>query len=115
MSILNFRRYARVQVDIPIRFFPKGSPEAVPAYVNNVSEEGASLICPFSVPVATTLEFDIQLVPGEPAAHIQCEVLWTRPVKDEGRDVFAHGLMFRRVGIEDRQRLHDYISKAMSY
>jgi hypothetical protein len=115
MSILNYRRYARVQVEIPIKFIPKNSAEAVSAYLNNISEEGASLICPFAVPVAMTLEFDVTLTPSLPPVHIQSEVLWSRPIKDDGRDMFAHGLLLQKLTVADRQRLHDYISGTMSY
>ena len=115
MSILNFRRYARVQVDIPIKFSRKNSQETISAYLNNISEEGASLISPSTIPVATTLEFDLKLAPKLAPVHVQCEVLWARPVKEDGQDVFAHGLMFQRVNVEDRQRLHEYISSTMSY
>ena len=52
MGVLNFRRYARVEVDIPIKFFPKAGQEPLTAYLNNLSEEGTSLICPFSIPTA---------------------------------------------------------------
>ncbi len=115
MSILHFRRYARVQVDLPIKFYPRNSQEALSAYLNNISEEGASLICPFSVPVATTMEFDLKLPKIPQSVRIYAEILWTRPVKEGGQNVFAHGLMFRRLSIEDRERLHEYISHAMSY
>jgi len=61
MGVLNFRKYARVEVDIPIKFFAKGSEDPLSAYLNNLSEEGASLVCPFSIPAATLLEFDVKL------------------------------------------------------
>lgn len=115
MSILNFRRYARAQVEIPIQFTPKNAKQPVAAYVNNLSEEGASLISPFAIPIAMTVNFDLVLEPGKPPVHIQGEVLWARPVKDEGRDVFAHGLMLQKMTVEDRHRLHEYISGTMSY
>jgi hypothetical protein len=115
MSILNFRRYARVQVEIPIKFFARGSSEPLPAYLNNLSEEGASLVCPFAIPVATVMEFEVQLKPELPAIHIQAEVLWSRPVKENGQDLSAHGLMFRHLPTEDRTLLHEYISQTMNY
>ncbi len=115
MAILNFRRYSRVPVEIPIKFFPQNAKEPSPAYLNNLSEEGASLICPFTIPVATTLRFDVKLPKISEAVHIRAEVLWARPIKDNGRDVFAHGLMFSRLEIDDRGRLHEFISHTMSY
>jgi hypothetical protein len=115
MSILNFRKYARVQVEIPIKFYSRGSAEPLPAYLNNLSEEGASLVCPFSIPVATVLEFDVQLTPELKTVHIQSEVLWSRTVKENGQDLIAHGLMFRHVNPEDRERLHVYIGQTMNY
>lgn len=115
MGVLNFRRYARVEVDIPIKFFPKDSEEPLNAYLNNISEEGSSLICPFTIPVATILEFDIRLPKISLPVHVRSEVLWARPIKDNGQSVFAHGLMFSHLNIEDRQRLHEFIAHAMSY
>lgn len=115
MSILNFRKYARVQVEIPIKFFARGSNEALPAYLNNLSEEGASLVCPFSVPVATVMEFEVLLKAEIPLIHIQAEVLWSKPIKENGQDLFAHGLMFRHLPTEDRTHLHEFISQTMNY
>jgi hypothetical protein len=102
-------------VDIPIKFFAHKAKEPTPAYLNNLSEEGGSLICPFAIPVATTLAFDIKLPKISELVQIRAEVLWARPVKENGQDVFAHGLMFSRLGQDDRARLHDYISHTMSY
>jgi hypothetical protein len=115
MGVLNFRRYARVEVDIPIKFFSRDSEEPLIAYIKNLSEEGASLYSPFSIPSATVLEFDVKLPEITQPVHIRAEVLWTRPVKEDGQNVFAHGLMFNRLGIEDRARLQEFISKTMSY
>jgi hypothetical protein len=115
MGVLNFRKYARVTVEIPIKFFTKGTEEPLSAYLNNLSEEGASLVCPFTIPAATLLEFDVKLPNISEATHVRAEVLWTRPVREDGQDFFAHGLMFSRLGIEDRERLHEFISHTMSY
>jgi c-di-GMP-binding flagellar brake protein YcgR len=115
MGVLNFRKYARVEVEISIKFFAQGNEEPLNAYLNNLSEEGASLLCPFTIPAATLLEFDVKLPKISEAVHIKAEVLWARPVKENGQDFFAHGLLFRRLGIEDRQRLHEFISHTMSY
>jgi hypothetical protein len=115
MGVLNFRRYARVEVDIPIKFFSKDSEEPLNAYINNLSEEGASLICPFTIPVATLLEFDVKLPKINQPVHIRAEILWARPVKDNGQNMYAHGLMFNRLGIEGRALLHEFISHTMSY
>lgn len=115
MSILHFRQYGRVPVDIPIKFYPPQANQAVNAYLNNLSEEGGSLICPFSIPVATVMEFDIKLPKVTLPVHAVVEVLWSRPVKENGLNVFAHGLMFTRLGVDDRDRLHEYISQTASY
>lgn len=115
MSILNFRRYARVQVDIPVKFLLENREEPVSAYLNNLSEEGASLICDFSLPVATVLVFNAPLPRISEPVGIKAEVLWSRPIRLNGRDVFAHGLLFKRLEVSDRDRLHEFISQAMSY
>ncbi|NTV51717.1 MAG: PilZ domain-containing protein [Candidatus Firestonebacteria bacterium] len=115
MGVLNFRKYARVEVDIPIKFFTQKADTPLGAYLSNLSEEGASLMCPFSIPAATLLEFDVKLPKISEPAHIRAEVLWSRPVREDGQDYFMHGLVFSRVGIEDRERLHEFISHTMSY
>lgn len=114
MSVLNFRKYARVEVDIPVRVAIPGSRERS-AQLNNISEEGASLISKNPLPVATTMEFDIQLPKIKLPAHVRADILWSRAVDEDGNAVYAHGLLFNRIGVEDRERLHDFISNSMSY
>jgi hypothetical protein len=116
MGVLNFRKYSRVEVEIPIRFLLPGSDQPVSvAYLNNLSEEGAGMICPFAIPIATTLEFDIQLPNSDTPARVRADVLWFRPVNENGQNVFVHGLLFNRVEIDDRERIHVFILSSMSY
>jgi PilZ domain-containing protein len=115
MGIINFRKYARVEVDILIRFTLPGSDQLQEAYLNNLSEEGASLLSPIPLDVATPMEFDIILPKNKIPAHVRADVLWSRPVNEDGEDVFAHGLLFNRIDVEDRERLHTFIANTMSY
>jgi hypothetical protein len=112
MSILNFRRYTRVPVDIAIRFFPKGTDQPVGAFLNDLSEDGTSLVCPFSIPDETLLEFDMKLTSTAQPVHVRAEVLWSKPNKENGHAMFQHGLKFKRLNNEDRQRLHQFIHHA---
>jgi len=115
MSVLNYRKYARVEVDIPVRFHLQGSDAPVEAYLSNLSEEGASLISVKEIPVATSMEFDIPLPKIKTPAHVRADILWSRPVNENGEHVYAHGLIFNRIGVEDRVRLHAFVESAMSY
>ncbi|MCK5241651.1 PilZ domain-containing protein [bacterium] len=115
MGIVNYRKYARVEVDIPVNFILPGSEQPQEAYLNNLSEEGASLISSTALAVATPMEFDIFLPKITTPTHVRADILWSRPVNENGEDVFAHGIMFNRIEIEDRERLHSFIAGAMSY
>lgn len=115
MAVLNFRRYARVEVDIPVRCAVNESPQAVSGYLSNLSEEGASLISPAPLPIAASLEFDITLPRTRELAHVRADVLWSRPVQEGGARLFAHGVLFSRVSVEDRERLQAFIGSSMSY
>ncbi|MEW6517099.1 MAG: PilZ domain-containing protein [candidate division FCPU426 bacterium] len=115
MAVLNFRRYARVEVDIPVNCYVNEASQPVAGYLSNISEEGASLISPSSLPIAASLEFDIILPRSRDLAHVRADVLWSRPVQEGGARVFAHGVLFSRVGVEDRERLQAFINTSMSY
>ena len=115
MSIMNFRRYARVEVEIPVKFLLAGREEPMEAFLANISEEGASLICAFSLTVATPLVFNIPLPNIAEPVNVKAEVLWSRPATVNGRQGYAHGLLFKRLDVADRDRLHEFISQAMSY
>lgn len=115
MAVLNFRRYARVEVDIPVRCELATSAQSVAGYLNNLSEEGASLISSASLPIAAAVEFDITLPRTRELAHVRADVLWSRPVQEGGARVFAHGILFSRVSVEDRARLQAFIDSSMSY
>jgi hypothetical protein len=115
MALLRFRRYSRVPVDIAIRFFSNESDKPLAAYVNNISEEGASLVCPFTIPTATTLEFDLKLPRAAEPVRIRADVLWTRPIQENQQSVFAHGLVFKRLRVEDRERLSAFIQQHQGY
>ncbi len=115
MSVLNFRKYARVEVDIPVQVAIPGSQEPRSAHLNNISEEGASLISKNPLPIAITMELDIQLPKIKLPAHVCADILWSRAVDEDGNAVYVHGLLFNRIGCEDRERLHEFISNSMSY
>jgi|GEM_PF-5326026 len=116
MGVLNFRKYSRVEVEIPVEFVLPGSDQPISAcYLNNLSEEGAALISPFPIPIATTLEFDIKIPNSEEVARVRTDVLWNRPIHENGEDLFVHGLLFTRVAYPDRMRLQAFISSSMSY
>jgi hypothetical protein len=115
MAVLNFRRYARVEVDIPVRCDLDEKARQVAGYLSNLSEEGASLMCPTPLPIAASVEFDITLPRTRELAHVRADVLWSRPVQEGGAKVFAHGVLFSRLSVEDRERLHAFINTSMSY
>ena len=113
MGILNFRKYARVEVNIPINLILEG--KQTKAYLSNISEEGTNLIAEKAIPVGTIMEFDVLLPGMEESTHVRADVLWSRPVTEEGEDLFAQGLLFNRIEQDDRIRLHTFIANAMSY
>ncbi len=113
MGILNYRKYARVEVNLPIQLVLQG--QTAKAYLSNVSEEGSNLIAEKSIPVGTTMEFDMHLPDMQEPTHVRADVLWTRPVQDQGQAMYAHGLLYNRISPEDRIRLHTFINNAMTY
>lgn len=115
MSVLDFRKYARVEVDIPVQVAVQGSREPRSALLNNISEEGAALVSKTPLPVAATMEFDIQLPKIKLPAHVRADILWSRAMNEDGNSLYTHGLLFNRIGVEDRERLHEFISNSMSY
>ncbi len=115
MSILHFRRYVRVEVEMPIRIIFREAKEPIAAYISNLSEEGASLIYSTPIHITSSMELEISLPQVEPPVLVRADVLWVRPMIDDGQHVFAHGLLFNRIGYEDRQRLKTFISQNSSY
>ncbi|MBN1595224.1 PilZ domain-containing protein [candidate division FCPU426 bacterium] len=115
MGIVNFRKYARVEVDIPVHVYTEDREAPREAYLNNLSEEGGSLISMAELPVATTMEFDIPLPAVSAPAHVKADVLWSRQIYENGKKCYAHGLIFNRIEVDDRERLHVFVQNAMSY
>ncbi|MCD4814623.1 PilZ domain-containing protein [bacterium] len=115
MGVMNYRKYARVEVEIPVAILFPGIQALPGTYINNLSEEGASLISEAEIPVATTMEFDIALPKFTEPTHVRADILWSRPVNENGENVFAHGIIFNRIDVEDRERLHAFVENAMSY
>lgn len=113
MGILKFRKYARVEVHIPIDLVLEG--EKANAYLNNLSEEGASLIADKSIPITTTMELNFNLPGMDVPVDVRADVLWTRPIYEDGESLFVHGMLFNRIQPEDREQLNQFIDNAMSY
>ncbi len=113
MGILNYRKYARVEVHLPIHLVLQG--QEAEAFLSNLSEEGSNLIAEKAIPVGTTMEFDMELPGTDQPTHVRADVLWTRSVQEEGKAMYAHGLLYNRIFPEDRSRLHAFINNAMSY
>lgn len=113
MSILSFRKYPRVDVTIPINLVLEGN--EVQAYISNVSEEGTNLVAEKSMPIGTTMEFDIHLPKIDKPTHVKGDVLWSRPVFENGQSLFAHGILYSRLDPSDRDRLHHFVSNEMNY
>ncbi len=115
MGILNFRRYARVEVEIPIRIIFQGEKEPIEAYLNNLSEEGAFLIYSTPMRVTSSMEFEISLPQVKQPVLVRADILWVRPMMNNGQHFFAHGLLFNRIAYEDRQQLKGFISQNSNY
>ncbi|MCK5218727.1 PilZ domain-containing protein [bacterium] len=115
MGVLKFRVYSRVEVEMPIHIVSQGKKKPIAAHLSNLSEEGAALIYTSPIRITHRINFEMPLPKVEQPVLVRADVLWVRPIMDDGQQVFAHGLLFNRIGYEDRQRIRVFISQNADY